>query len=161
MIYVIDTPDKKSSWLNRVAAMQVIKGEAQNPSETIVGDAMIVYFLTADLVAEVFKRTTYVAKSRKDKETQQNLLNVVAMTSDDMSVLSPIMKEAATKAFDSLSPFCRQIPMAFLYEEAAEITSLSNRTYALGDIGTIGKLIYQLTGAASETVIDIVSWWIV
>lgn len=116
---------------------------------------LIFYYSVEDLYEEVLKRTAYVAKSRRDKELQTHLLDVVAMTRDDKPMFDPYLADACTRALDSLKAFTRNVQNAFLFQQESGIPAVENKTYLKGDRVLSSGEIFELTGVDQEVVTEV------
>lgn len=114
---------------------------------------LVFYFTETELFDEVFKRTSYIAKTRRDKETKQHLLDVIALTADDTSIFDPYLKGASSTLFaDTLQAFSRNVSGAYLHLYPSGITEVENKTYTKGDKVLFNGIAWELTGADSVTV---------
>jgi len=127
-----------------IAAVQV---------ETIPFELLVFFYKTEDIFEEVYKRTSYIARSRRDKETKEHLLDVISMTMDDESVFNPFLIDASVKVFERLAPFTREVSGAYMYKLVSGIAApVSGTTYDKGDKVLYLTKVYELTGATTQTV---------
>ena len=115
---------------------------------------LLVFFYTeAELLEAVLGRTAYIAKSRRDKETQQHLLDVINLTRDDMLIFDPFLKDAARKVLESLQAFTREIDGAYLHKQSSGIMAwVEGHTYHKGAKVLNGTDVWELTGSDSEQI---------
>lgn len=112
---------------------------------------LVFYYPQKELFDSVFTRTSYIAKTRKDKETRQHLLDVVALTQDDSDIFNPFLKDASRKVFEKLQAFTREVNGAYAYLLPSGIPAFdSGKTYTKGAIIEVGGEVWELTGADSS-----------
>lgn len=114
---------------------------------------LVFYYSQADLFEAVFGRTSYIAKSRRDKETKQHLLDVIALTRDDTSIFDPFLKDASGKVFENLQAFTREIEGAYLHLKPSGIVAPADgKTYTKGERILNGADVWELTEVESEQI---------
>jgi len=112
---------------------------------------LVLYYKESDLFDEVFKRTSYIARSRKDKDTKQHLLDLIALTQDEVSLFNPFLLDACSKVFEALASFTREVSGAYMHLEPSGIVNRQvGHTYLKGDRMLVLGKVWELTGADSE-----------
>jgi len=159
--YSIEEQDAKSRIFR---ALSIFIDSQNTPStdvavQTLVAvksiSLIVFYYKVADIFAEVYKRTSYIAKSRRDKDTKQHLLDVVAMTQDDDSVFQPFLLDATSQVFSCLAGFTREVSGAYLHQEVSGILPLVDGSYVKGAKVEYNGKVFELTGAESENIAGI------
>jgi len=128
--------------------------------ETLDISLIVFHYKLSDLFDEVYKRTSYIAKSRRDKETKTHLLDLVAMTKDDDSIFQPFLRDASSKVSQALSAFTKQVSGAYLHLVPAGLSDfVPDERYYKGDRIQIAGVVWECTGEAySATSFDSGSW---
>jgi len=68
---------------------------------------LVFCYTRGDIFEEVYKRTSYIGKSRFDKEGK-NLLDTIALTQDDSDVFESLLYNACAVAFSYFSGFTKK-----------------------------------------------------
>ena len=119
-------------------------------NKTVDVSLVVYYYKVADLFEEVYKRTSYIARSRRDKETKTHLLDMIAMTQDDQSVFAPFLRDASSKLLEALVAFTKQVSGAYLHENVSGIVApVEGHTYVKGDRVLYQGIVYELTDETS------------
>lgn len=114
---------------------------------------LIFYYGRKQLVDTVMERTAYIAKTRRDKELKTHLLDVIAVTQDDDSILTPILADASVMIMPTIAAFTKQVQNAHLHLSPCGVSPLvSGTTYHKGDKVVFASQIWELTGADENTV---------
>ena len=100
---------------------------------TIDLSLIVFYYKATDLFEEVFKRTSYIARSRRDKETKQHLLDVISLTKDEQDLFDPFLRDATTKIFERLAAFTKEVSSAYMHLAPSGLPGfVPNRQYHVG-----------------------------
>jgi len=97
---------------------------------------MHVWFPIKDVVREVYKRTSYMGKTRFSPDGQQRLSDIIELTQDDEEIFDSYIKNAMNVVFDRLQCFTQNISVeAYRFDETAvEITTLQDNTIKKGQL---------------------------
>ena len=113
---------------------------------------LVFYYKVSDIFNAVFERTSYIAKTRRDKETKSHLLDVIALTQDDATIFEPFLSDASSALFaDALHAFSRQVSGAYLNQHVSGIASVETKTYVKGDKVLHDGKVYRLLADTENT----------
>jgi len=114
---------------------------------------LIFYYTRKQIVDTVMERTAYIAKTRRDKELKTHLLDIIALTQDDDSILTPIVADASVNIMPCIAAFTKQVQNAHLYLAPCGIPApVVGTTYNKGDKVVLASQVWELTGALTDTV---------
>ena len=107
---------------------------------------------------EVFKRTSYIGKSRTN-EQGQHLLDLIALTKDDCSVFHPFLHDAAARIFVSFEAFTKNSTGNYLVHECSGISAYDSECiYSINDRVIRAGKIWQLKTETATGKFDITQW---